>query len=1019
MVVRHRRALIAVTATLALTGSGCAITEQEPTVESAQRLAAATREPAPPPAPGTTVSATPATPKPRATRAAAVDAARTEVRRNGRVVKSAPGEKYQAVDAVVDDGGEQHVRFQRTHEGLPVLGGDFVVHSTADGSFRSATVAQDQAIDIPATTKVSRAEAIETAGLTGRTQARKVVDALDGRPALAWEVTGHAKVVIVDATTGKVRLAYDTVHTAEKGTGHGQQVGKVELNTSRRADGTYTLIDPDHGDTTIRDAKNQHYYLDIGTYDEFSDADNVWGDGTRTDRATAGVDVLYGLGKTWDYLRDTFGRAGVAGDGKGLIAYVHRSVNEANAGYRPSCNCLMFGDGLATGAPFTSLDVVGHEMAHALDRHTANLIYSGESGGLSESHADIFGTLVEFAANNPADAPDYLVGEKTLTRQPALRRMDEPSLDGKSVSCWTPTAKDLDVHHSSGIGNKFFYNLAVGSGTSPWGQSTPCGDAGPVTGIGNDKAAQIWYRAVTVYMVSTTNFAGAREATLRAAADLHGAESIERNTVDAAWLAVGVDAAQVPNAAPAITPLPSFVAVPRAGAEVRVQVLAREPQGQPLTFSATGLPDGMSIDVNGLISGAPTTRGLYPVQVTATDPDGNTDTRKTEFVVKGPVLLQSASPPVIAYLAPSSRPIFQALFADRPDYSIDRSDTFTVTATGLPDGLALHRVEIADLGVYRAVIDGKPTTAGSGTALLVATDADGNQATASIPWEILPPEKQAEPTAVLLTGANGTALVEWDRPYLDPRKFPVTGYVVRVAPGGETRLDAGARSLTLSGLDPRRAYTVGVRAVSVAGDGREKTVTLTPTGLPVATSPAAITYGATSVLSGRVLRNNTSAVAGATVVVEQRPAGKTTWSRFATVKTDAKGVWRATPKPAITTAYRVQYTGSPGMWPATSGNAWTSVRYAVTAKASTTKPKANKKIKISGTAKPARGGVQVTLQYKKGTRWITITGTRTTGTGAYTFSRAFKRGTWNLRTVISGGGYNTTGTSTTVRLTVK
>ncbi|MEV4283828.1 hypothetical protein, partial [Actinoplanes xinjiangensis] len=101
MAVRHRRALIALTATLALTGSGCAITEQEPTVESEQRLAAATREPAPPPAPGTTVSATPATPKPRATRAAAVDAARTEVRRNGRAVKSAPGEKYQAVDAVV------------------------------------------------------------------------------------------------------------------------------------------------------------------------------------------------------------------------------------------------------------------------------------------------------------------------------------------------------------------------------------------------------------------------------------------------------------------------------------------------------------------------------------------------------------------------------------------------------------------------------------------------------------------------------------------------------------------------------------------------------------------------------------------------------------------------------------------------------------------------------------------------------------------------------------------------------
>jgi Zn-dependent metalloprotease len=1009
MASRHRRALIALATTLALAGCGGTPTPAGTAAPAAPSKAAAPAEKA------VTVRVEP---KPRVTRTAAVDAARGEIRRNATAIKSAPDEKYQAVDTVVDDSGEQHVRFSRTHDGLPVLGGDFVVHSTADGRFDSATVAQDQAIDIPGTAKVSRAEAIRTAALGGRVEARKVVDALAGEPALAWEVTGPARVVIVDAVTGRVRLAYDTVHTAEKGTGHGQQVGDVELSTTRLADGRYSLVDPDHGDNTIRDAKNQNYDYDIGTYDEFFDADNEWGDGTRADRATAGVDVLYGLGETWDYLRDSFGREGVAGDGKGLIAYVHRSVNNANAGYRNSCNCLLFGDGLVTGAPFTSLDVVAHEMAHGLDRHTANLVYSGESGALSEAHADIIGTLVEFAANNPADAPDYLIGEKTLTREPALRRMDEPGRDGKSVSCWTPTAKDLDVHYSSGIGNKFFYNLAVGSGSSQWGESAPCGGAAPVTGIGNDRAAQIWYRAVTVYMVSNTNFAGAREATLRAAADLYGPDSTERGAVDAAWLAVGVDAAQVPNSGPVISPLPYFVTVPQAGAPVRLQVTAREPQGQPVTFSATGLPDGVSIDANGLITGAPTARGLYPVQVTVTDPDGNTDTKKTEFVVKGPVLLQSASPEVITRLAPYGDTSLQAVFADRPDYWIDRSDSFKVTASGFPAGLTLKRIEPIDLGVYRASITGRPTAVGSGTAVLVATDADGNQATASIPWQVLPPETHAAPTTVSVTGGNGTALVEWNPPYSDPWKFPITGYVVRVSPGTETTLDAGARSLTLSGLDTRQAYTVGVRAINVGGDGRERAVSLTPTGLTIAASPTAITYGKTALVTGRVLRDN-SPVAGATVVVEHRPMGKTTWSRFATVETDGKGVWRATAKSATTSAIRVRYAGSAGMWPATSGNAWISVRYAVTAKASTTKPKANQKIKISGTAKPARAGVTVTLQYKKGTRWITITSTRTTGTGAYTFSRAFKRGTWTLRTVIAGGSYNATATSTTVKLTVK
>ena len=34
-----------------------------------------------------------------------------------------------------------------------------------------------------------------------------------------------------------------------------------------------------------------------------------------------------------------------------------------------------------------------------------------------------------------------------------------------------------------------------------------------MTGIGNEAAGRIWYRALTVYMLSNTNFAGAREAT--------------------------------------------------------------------------------------------------------------------------------------------------------------------------------------------------------------------------------------------------------------------------------------------------------------------------------------------------------------------------------------------------------------------------------------------------------------------------------------------------------------------------
>jgi Zn-dependent metalloprotease len=61
-----------------------------------------------------------------------------------------------------------------------------------------------------------------------------------------------------------------------------------------------------------------------------------------------------------------------------------------------------------------------------------------------------------------------------------------------------------------------------------------------ITGIGNDKATRIWYRALSVYMTSSTDYAGARTATLSAAADLYGSGSVEYNTVNTAWLAVNV-----------------------------------------------------------------------------------------------------------------------------------------------------------------------------------------------------------------------------------------------------------------------------------------------------------------------------------------------------------------------------------------------------------------------------------------------------------------------------------------------
>ena len=87
--------------------------------------------------------------------------------------------------------------------------------------------------------------------------------------------------------------------------------------------------------------------------------------------------------------------------------------------------------------------------------------------------------------------------------------MDNPASDGSSLNCWSSNAKNVDVHYSSGIGNHFFYLLAEGSGAKTINgvahSSTTC-NGSKVTGIGRAAAQKIWYRALTVYMTSSTNY---------------------------------------------------------------------------------------------------------------------------------------------------------------------------------------------------------------------------------------------------------------------------------------------------------------------------------------------------------------------------------------------------------------------------------------------------------------------------------------------------------------------------------
>ena len=479
------------------------------------------------------------------------------LRSHAPAAKSSVHDQYVARDVVVDGDGTEHVRFDRTYAGLPVIGGDLVVHSR-DGRYKSTSVTQGAALNLSTRPTLKAADAIVLAGaefgsdFVGMPASTLVVYARGrGAARLAWQVdmlNEQADMTyMVDAQNGRILERWSNRHTAATGgTAKTLYSGNVALTTNSIVGG-YEMRDPSRGGGYTIDGSNSRTSGQI-----YKDSDNTWGDNTVADKATAAADAQYGVSVTWDYFKNVHGRNGIANNGRGSYNRVHYGFRYSNAYWSNACFCMTYGDGDGVNiSPLVALDIAGHEMSHGVNANSADLIYSGESGGLNEANSDILGTMVEFHANNTQDTPDYLIGEKVFVgnvagsaNQRALRYMYNPFADSRSPNCYVATLGNLDVHYSSGVANFFYYLLAEGTGVRTYSgvnhTPTTC-NGSQFAGIGRAKAQKIWYRALTVYFTSSTNYAGARVGTINAAKDLYGTTSAEANAVARAWSAVKVN----------------------------------------------------------------------------------------------------------------------------------------------------------------------------------------------------------------------------------------------------------------------------------------------------------------------------------------------------------------------------------------------------------------------------------------------------------------------------------------------
>lgn len=454
-------------------------------------------------------------------------------------------------DVVRDPDGTTYTRYDRTFSGLKVIGGDLIVARAANGATKDVQWGRGKSVAVAVSKPslpLASAQAAADSRLGGVTKKGSSTSALvvfvtEQGPRLAYDMltTGYASDqtesrlhVFVDAHSGAVLDSWDEVNQA--GDDNGVWDRQVNLTTTLSG-GTYRM---DKGDGTVTSDMNQGT---SGSGTVFTSATNTWGNGSQSNRQSAGVDAHFGAETTYAYYANVQGRAGIWGTGRGAPSRVHYGSSYNNAFWNGSS--MTYGDTTNNAAPLTSLDVAGHEMSHGVTENTARLVYRGESGGLNEATSDIFGTAVEFYANLASDTPDYLIGELLNLRGDGtpLRWQDRPSRDGRSPDCYSSRIGRLDVHYSSGPLNHWFYLASEGSGAKTINgvaYNSPTCNGATVTGAGHSAIEKVWFRTLTTKLTSTSGYAAAREGAIRSAKELYGKNSAVCASVQSAFDAISV-----------------------------------------------------------------------------------------------------------------------------------------------------------------------------------------------------------------------------------------------------------------------------------------------------------------------------------------------------------------------------------------------------------------------------------------------------------------------------------------------
>jgi len=460
-------------------------------------------------------------------------------------------QNFKTMKVKTDEFGYTHVKMQQMVDGMPVFGNEYIVHFdneknvyTTNGTFDSKAKNYKVKGDF-----IKANEAIEIAmNEVGYTKGAEVnQEDVQAAELYLYQVSGEYVpvyvvtanwlhedsfgnwIVFVDAAEGTIVNKIDNIQTGKPsapipttgtdvtGTGTGV-LGDTKTINLLLSNSVYYLYDRTRAAGGILTYDTAYSTRLPGTL--MTDADGIW----NTDYQKPAVDAQYYVGKAYDYYYDCLGRDSLNDAGMALKATVHYSSNYVNAFWNGTQVVFGDGDGVNSLALAGGFDIIAHELTHGVTSYEANLVYQDQSGSLNEAMSDIMATAAEYYVQ-PTKF-DWLVGEDVWTPAisgDALRSLADPTIYGDPAHMddyLYTTADNGGVHTNCSIINHAAY--LIGSN------------------IGADKMGEIFYRALTTYMTSSTNFAGARTTCLQAATDLYGAGSTEYNTVANAFTAVGI-----------------------------------------------------------------------------------------------------------------------------------------------------------------------------------------------------------------------------------------------------------------------------------------------------------------------------------------------------------------------------------------------------------------------------------------------------------------------------------------------